>query len=146
QDVFIAKLNPKGSALGFSTYLGGCNVDYGFGIRLDSDGNILVSGQTSSANASNCFNGTFPLTPGAFQTTFAGGETDGFVSKISNPCTAITLAPDTLPGAALGVNYSQTITAIGGSAPYDFVLTAGSLPSGFTLSSSGVISGKTTLA
>src|SRR5439155_10851850 len=57
-----------------------------------------------------------------------------------------TLAPDTLPSVGVGVNYSQTITAIGGSTPYDFVLTAGSLPSGFTLSSSGVISGKTTLA
>ena len=62
-DVFVAKLNPAGSALVFSTYLGG-NGDDANGIAVDSAGNIYIAGDTESSN--------FPTTPGAYQTTFGG--------------------------------------------------------------------------
>ena len=56
-------------------------------------------------------------------------------------CGAITMAPSSLPGTSLGLAYSQTISASGGTAPYLFAISAGNLPSGLTLSGGGLISG-----
>ena len=41
---FVAKLNPAGSALVYSTYLGGSNYDEGYGIAVDASGNAYVTG------------------------------------------------------------------------------------------------------
>ena len=60
-DAFVTVLNPAGSGLLFSSYLGGSSNDYGYGIALDSAGSASVVGQTSSSN--------FPTTAGAYQTT-----------------------------------------------------------------------------
>jgi hypothetical protein len=51
-----------------------------------------------------------------------------------------------LPAGSIGVAYSETITAQGGTAPYSYALSTGSLPPGLALSSSGVISGTPTAA
>jgi len=48
QDAFVAELNPAGSALVFSTFLGGSGADSGYGIGLDGAGNIYVGGSTTS--------------------------------------------------------------------------------------------------
>jgi len=57
-------------------HLGGSGGDSGFGIALDGSGNAYVTGQTDSTN--------FPTTPGAFQTTYSGGNnSNAFVSKFS---------------------------------------------------------------
>jgi hypothetical protein len=74
-DGFVSKLNASGSDLIYSTYLGGSSSDGGSGIAVDASGNVYVSGGTSSSD--------FPTTPGAFQTTYAGGSNDGFVSKLN---------------------------------------------------------------
>jgi len=74
-DGFITKLNSTGSALLYSTYLGGNDMDQGNGIAVDASGNAYVAGPTASAD--------FPITPGAFQTTYSGVNWDGFVSKLS---------------------------------------------------------------
>ena len=58
-DAFVAKLNPAGSALVYSTYLGGNDNDGGAGIALDSSGNVYVTGATYSANFSTT-TGSFP--------------------------------------------------------------------------------------
>jgi uncharacterized protein (TIGR03437 family) len=47
---FVTKLNPAGSALVFSTYLGGDQSDTGFGIAVDSAGNAYITGNTNSDN------------------------------------------------------------------------------------------------
>ena len=73
-DAFVTRLNPTGTALVFSTFLGGSAADIGLSVALDAAGSIYVSGQTSSTN--------FPTTPGSFQTVFGGSFNDGFVSKI----------------------------------------------------------------
>jgi len=73
-DAFVTKLNPAGSALIYSTYLGGKSSDYGNGIALDHDGNVYVAGATDSPD--------FPTTTGAFQTARAAG-TDSFVTKLN---------------------------------------------------------------
>jgi Ice-binding-like/Putative Ig domain len=54
-------------------------------------------------------------------------------------CPVITLAPPTLPNGTVGVAYSQTITASGGTAPYNFSVTAGTLPAGLTLTAAGTL-------
>jgi hypothetical protein len=73
-DVFVTRLNATGTALVFSTYLGGSAFDSGSSIWVDSAGSIYVTGGTGSAD--------FPITPGAFQTMPGGGSTDAFVAKI----------------------------------------------------------------
>jgi hypothetical protein len=77
-DAFVAKLNPTGKALLYSTYLGGTTNDYGRGIALDAAGNAYVTGGTSSTN--------FP-TMNPFQASFGGTE-DAFVVKIFFPTAA----------------------------------------------------------
>jgi hypothetical protein len=77
---FLSELNPAGSALVFSTYLGGTATDQVNGIALDSSGNVYATGWTTSVN--------FPTTPGAFQTGFYGSPglyiTDAFIAKFSS--------------------------------------------------------------
>ena len=60
-DVFVTKLNAAGSALVYSTYLGGSLRDLGNAIAVDSSGNAYVTGSTNSLD--------FPVTSGAFQTS-----------------------------------------------------------------------------
>ena len=61
-DVFVTKLNAAGTALVYSTYLGGSGSDSGSGIAIDHSGNAFVAGSTLSAN--------FPVTAGAFSYNF----------------------------------------------------------------------------
>jgi hypothetical protein len=74
-DAFVVKLNPAGSALVYSTYLGGSGDDEGNAIAVDALGSAYVAGSTISTN--------FPVTPGAFQISFQGGRSHGFVTKLS---------------------------------------------------------------
>ena len=80
-DVFVSKLNSSGSALVYSTYLGGSDEDFGFDIAVDSSGNAYVTGQTVSSN--------FPTTVGALQPAFGGGNHDTFVSKLNSSGSAL---------------------------------------------------------
>jgi uncharacterized protein (TIGR03437 family) len=95
-DGFVTKLDPNGSSLLFSTYLGGSRDDGIFGLAIDSSNNIYVTGSTASAD--------FPITSGAVQSTFQGPFTaanppssnivtnafgDGFVTKINPTGTAV---------------------------------------------------------
>ena len=73
-DTFVTKLDPTGSKLRFSTFLGGDNGEVGFISFFDRADNVLVEGETSSPN--------FPTTPHSFQPTYGGGEADGFVTKL----------------------------------------------------------------
>lgn len=71
-DAFVAKLSPSGSNLLFSTYLGGAVVDAAYGIALDAETNVYVTGQTLSTN--------FP-TRNTLRTN-QNGNGDAFVAKI----------------------------------------------------------------
>jgi hypothetical protein len=74
-DAFAMKINPQGTALIYSTYLGGNNDESGNAIAIDSGGNAYVTGSTDSTD--------FPTTPGAFQTVFGGVPNDAFVTKLN---------------------------------------------------------------
>ena len=77
---FVAKLNATGSALVYTTLLGGTELDKGYRIAVDGSGNAYVTGLTSSTD--------FPTTPGAFQTTY-GGTGDAFVTELNTAGTAL---------------------------------------------------------
>ncbi len=72
-DAFVSKLSADGSALLYSTYLGGDANDAGNGIAVDSTGNIYVTGGTRSDD--------FPISAAAFQGSL-NGQLDAYVTKI----------------------------------------------------------------
>ncbi len=72
-DAFVAKINASGSAVVWSSYLGGRNSDYAYGIAVDGSGNVYVCGYTYSYD--------FP-TPNGFKTAY-GGSADAFVTKVN---------------------------------------------------------------
>ncbi|MFX0013822.1 MAG: SBBP repeat-containing protein [Promethearchaeota archaeon] len=74
-DLFIAKLDPVGNNLIFSTYLGGSKEDSGYRIALDTSNNTYITGKTASLD--------FPTTSNAFSESFNGGEYDIFVTKLN---------------------------------------------------------------
>ena len=75
-DTFVTKLNPTGTGLVYSTYMGGSGYDYGAGIALDSSGQAYITGQTFSTG--------FPTTAGAYQTVYGGAGEDAYLT-IFNP-------------------------------------------------------------
>ena len=81
-DVFVTKMNPFGSGLVYSTYLGGSGADVSLemGIAVDTAGNAYVTGDTSSVD--------FP-TVNAFQPVFGGGSVDAFVAKLDSSGSAL---------------------------------------------------------
>jgi Beta-propeller repeat len=124
-DAFVAKLSPDGSALDYSTYLGGSNssgfFDLGSGIAVDGTGAAYIAGEADSAN--------FPVTPGAFDTTDNGGA-DAFVTKLAP--TGSSLAYSTLLGGAsfdsataLAVDGSGNAYIAGYGTSTDYPTTAG---------------------
>jgi hypothetical protein len=86
-DAFVTKINGGGSALVYSTYLGGSNNDAGTGIAVDSAGSAYVAGWTASKN--------FPVTAFAFQqSSKKQGYSDAFVAKIGE--TYVNVSPSNL--------------------------------------------------
>ena len=73
-DVFVSKINSKGSSLLRSTYLGGSFDDMGYNISLDNTGNVYIAGDTMGAD--------FPVTPDAYWNN-QSGESDIFVTKMN---------------------------------------------------------------
>ena len=85
-DVFVAKISPQGQLL-WSTFIGGPNYDRAYGVEVDAQGYIYLAGRAGAG---------FPVTTGAFQTTFNGspnvapyGSQDGFVCKLTPNATAL---------------------------------------------------------
>lgn len=78
-DAFVTRLNASGSALLYSTYLGGSADDVGARVAVDAAGHAFVTGYTGSTN--------FPTTPDALQTVYAGAN-DAFLVKLNATGTA----------------------------------------------------------
>jgi len=97
---FVTKLNPTGSALVYSTYLHGSTGESGTSIAVDSTGSAYVGGFTVSSD--------FPVTSGAFQTSF-GGSGDGFLAKL-NPAGSSLVYATYLGGSV--VNGTTAINAV----------------------------------
>jgi len=120
-DAFLTKLNPSGSALVFSTYLGGDLVDFARRVAVDGAGSAYVLGTTRST--------TFPTTAGAFDTT-PNGEFDVFVTKFNAAGSALVYS--TLLGGAssdgpgdLVIDGTGAVIVTGGTSSANFPITAG---------------------
>jgi hypothetical protein len=105
EDAFVTKLNASGSALAYSTFLGGTSTEIGNGIAVDEEGRGYVTGWTTSAD--------FPTTSGAFDRTFNGGDSDVFVTKLNASGSA--LAYSTYLGGTSG-DIGEDIAVRGGRA------------------------------
>jgi RHS repeat-associated protein len=130
EDVFVVRFNAAGSARLYSTYLGGSGSDKGFGIALDGQGNVYLSGITASSSPTNS---NFPTTPGAFQTVYGGGSADAFFSLLAaSTGTTYTLGYSSYLGGS-GHDFARDIAVDsvgnpylnGGTASADFPVTSG---------------------
>jgi len=74
RDAFVTKLNTAGTALVYSTFLGGTNYDAAWAIAVDTSGDAVVAGFTLSFD--------FPMTPGSWDTTYSGNY-DSFVTRLN---------------------------------------------------------------
>ena len=119
-DATLTKLNPAGSALVYSTYIGGSDFDSGGGVTVDGAGNAYVAGGTPSAD--------FPTTAGAYDTTFNNG--DAFVTKF-NPAGSALVYSTFIGGSASDSSAASssmrraTHGSTGGTNSADFPVTAG---------------------
>jgi hypothetical protein len=128
-NAFVAKLTSDGTALVYATYLGGSGTvsgppgpprtsgDTGSGIAIDAAGNAYVTGNTTSSD--------FPITSDAFQTTFGGGFSDAFVSKLNATGSAL------LYSSYLGGNDIDNGTGIGVDAASNAYVTGYSFSANF---------------
>jgi hypothetical protein len=142
---FVTKLNPTGSALVYSSYLGGSGEvlngalappDSGTAIAVDASDNVYVTGVTGSPD--------FPTTPGAFETSAPTGLSSGaFVTRVdpsgkSTPVVTVTPSTSTITSAqplTLTVTVSHggcTVVPTG-----SIVITSGNYTSGATTLSNG---------
>jgi hypothetical protein len=101
-NAFVTKLNATGTALAYSTYLGGSSSDQGNAIAVDAAANAYITGQADSAD--------FPTSVGAFQTSRTSGA-NAFVTKIS-PLTPTHFRVDVPPSTTAGAAFSATVTVL----------------------------------
>ena len=129
-DVFVTKLNPQGSALVYSTYLGGSNIDIGRGIAVDATGNAFVTGFTGSQE--------FPLVAGSLRTrsalfkSFNGGAswsndnyglaTSSILSLAVHPTQPATLYAGTSAGIFKSTNGGRNWTPINNGLNSKFIV------------------------
>lgn len=114
-DAFVAKINSSGSALVYSTFLGGSLNEVGNAIAVDSLGNAYVAGVTSSVN--------FPL-KNAIQTDNRGGN-EAFITKLNQQGSAFVYSTylggsGSDQGAGIAVDSSGTAYVTGSTASPNF--------------------------
>lgn len=108
-EMFITKLNTTGSALGYSTYLGGNNTDVCYGMHADLNGFAYVTGYTYSTN--------YPTSSGAFQSTMPySSYPNVFVTKLNQNGNA--LAMSSFYGSSSGYGYGYGVSSDGNGNPY----------------------------
>lgn len=106
-NAFVSKINPTGSALVYSTYLGGTGSDTGMAIAIDASGNAYVAGTAQSRD--------FPTKNALYPSPFGGGS--GFLSEINPSGSALVFS--TYAGApvnAVAVDPSNNVYIAGSTA------------------------------
>ena len=125
-DAFVSELNADGSAIVFSTYLGGGERDEAYGIAVDGAGDVYLTGATQS--------GDFPTTAGALDRDYHGGEHSGdaFVSKLSASGSSLVFSTYLGGGAddaayGIAVDGAGNVYVAGGTCSGNFPTTSGAL-------------------
>jgi len=129
RDVFVSRLDPSGSVLDYSTFLGGTEWDIGSSLEVGADGSVYVGGTTYSDD--------FPTTPTAFDPVFNGGTTDGFLFEL-NPDGSGLVFSTFLGGSdsaeflyGLALSGDGTLFATGETCSADFPTTPGAFDTSF---------------
>lgn len=128
-DIFVTRIDPAGNGINdllYSTFLGGTDYDYGFGIAVELESALYVTGVTWSTD--------FPTTVGAYDTS-SNGEWDAFLSKISSYVT-LTISTSTggttdpSPGDYTYDKGTEVTITASPDTNYDFSHWTGDVPSG----------------
>ncbi|MDP9121298.1 MAG: SBBP repeat-containing protein, partial [Acidobacteriota bacterium] len=128
QDAFVTKIDAAGTAIVYSTFLGGSELDVGNGIAVDGAGNAYVTGMT--------FSTTFPgITGSSIQPANGGINGDAFVTKINAAGTAIVYSTFLGGSGEVAVTFGQGIAVDGAGNAYVTGMTSGTGFSGVTGSS-----------
>jgi hypothetical protein len=125
-DIFVTKVNAGGTALIYSTYIGGSQQEIANGIAVDNSGNTYLTGYTTSVN--------FPVTSGAYSTKLQTGGTqnkDAFVVKLNSSGNALVASTylggiNADEGNGIAVRTDNSVY-IAGFAASGFPTTAGAL-------------------
>ena len=122
-DAFIVDIGADGDAIGYSSFLGGSDLDTLNELAFDDAGHLIVAGTTRSDD--------FPITEGAFQDTIVGEGSDGFIAKFQG---YTDLVLSTLLGGddmdhvfGLGADSSDAIHVVGRTWSGDFPVTSDAL-------------------
>jgi len=120
-DAFVSKLNGDLSTLLASTFIGGSNSEYCYGLAVDSTGSIFISGETKSND--------YPTTENAYDGTY-NGQRDIFISKFNSSLSTLAASTylggdyDELPGV-ITIDIFGNIYVSGLSASVNYPVTAG---------------------
>jgi hypothetical protein len=104
QDVYVTEVNTSGSALVYSTYLGGDGDEFSVRIALDAAGNATLTGLTASTD--------FPVTADAIQSTLGGGNNDAFITRLNAAGTGLVFSTY-LGGSSVEAGFAITVDAAG---------------------------------
>jgi hypothetical protein len=128
-DIFVTKLNHNGSALVFSTFIGGSQLENLYNFELDNNGNIYLTGTTQSLD--------FPTTDGAWDEVYGGGTQDAFLLKLNNDgsdldySTYVGGSGDEDSYGGLWASSDGEVVITGTTSSSDFTTTAGSYDPSF---------------
>jgi len=120
EDAFVAQISAAGEII-YSTYVGGSALDLARGIAVDGAGNAYIAGYTQSTD--------FPVSAGALQKTYGGGNADAFVAAL-DPTGANLVYATFLGGSAddyattLALDANGNAYVAGNSNSVDFPVTA----------------------
>jgi hypothetical protein len=106
-DMFVARLNPEGTAIDFLTVIGGSGTDSPRHIQLDQAGNILIAGETTSAD--------FPTVKPTQAVN--GGGTDAFVAILNSAGNTLTFSTY-LGGAGTDIAHDLAVNPTGNNVLY----------------------------
>ena len=118
-DVFVTKLNPAGTTIIYSTYIGGSGIDRADGLAVDASGNAYVVGRAGDTSTD------FPTTAGSLATTYRGGDFDGIVFKLNSAGNALVYS------SFIGAEDNDSVEGIAVDASGNAYLTGGTRSVGF---------------